>query len=178
MEHTEPTEETRRQIIEETKRALKGSRNPEEQGANLRTLLENLPIIQPDAPVLRDLPSEKAARWNTAEVVDYLTSQAWAIDCPEVSAGLESIADELEVLIITYAMHVFSYTLVQVRVSVARTADDAFLCWRHISDQGSGPNGGRYESLGSVRESPERRLKGSQEPYGGQPKRGRSKLRP
>jgi len=148
MEHTESAEETRRQIIEGTKRALKGSRSPEEQGANLRTLLENLPIIQPDTPVLQDLPSEKAARWNIAEVVDYLTSRAWTIDCPEVSAGLESIDDELDLLIITYAMHVFSYSYVQVRVITARTADDAFLCWRHISDQGSSPNGGRYESLG------------------------------
>jgi len=148
MEHTESAEETRRQIIKRTQRALKGSHSPEEQGASLRTLLENLPIIQPDAPVLRDLPSEKAARWNAAEVVGYLTLQAWVIDCPEVSAGLESIADEPDLLIITYAMHVFSYSLVQVRVSIARTADDAFLCWRHISDQGSDPNGGRYESLG------------------------------
>lgn len=178
MEHTGPSEETRRQIIEGTKRDLKASRNPEEQGANLRALLENLPIIEPDAPVLQDFPSDKATRWNITEVVDYLTSQAWAIDCPEVSAGLESIADELDLLIITYAMHVFSYSYVQVRVIVARTADDAFLCWRHISDQGSSPNGGRYESLGSVPESPERRLEGSQEPYGGRPKRGRSKLRP
>jgi hypothetical protein len=148
MEHTESAEETRRQIIEETKRALKNSRSHEEQGASLRTLLENLPIIQPDAPVLRDLPSEKAVQWNTAEVVDYLTLQAWVIDCPEVSAGIESIDDEPDLLIITYAIHVFSYSLVQVRVIIARTADDAFLCWRHISDQGSGPNGGRYESLG------------------------------
>lgn len=165
MEHTGPAEETRRQIIEETKRALRGGRNPEEQGANLRTLLENLPIIEPDAPVLEDLPSDKAARWNITEVVDYLTSQAWAIDYPEVSAGLESIADELDLLIITYAMHVFSYSYVQVRVIVARAADDAFLCWRHVSDQGSGPNGGRYESLGSVPESL------------GRPKKRRSKLR-
>jgi hypothetical protein len=148
MEHTESAEETRRQIIEETKRALKNSRSHEEQGASLRTLLENLPIIQPDAPVLRDLPSEKAVQWNTAEVVDYLTLQAWVIDCPEVSAGIESIDDEPDLLIITYAIHVFSYSLVQVRVIIARTADDAFLCWRHISDQGSGPNRGRYESLG------------------------------
>ena len=161
MEHTESAEETRQQIIEETKRALKNSRSHKEQGASLRMLLENLPIIQPDAPVLRDLPSEKAARWNTAEVVDYLTLQAWTVDCPEVSAGLESIADEPDLLIITYAMYVFSYSLVQVRVSVARMADDAFLCWRHTSDQGSSPNGGRYESLGSVPESPERPLEGS-----------------
>ena len=145
MEHTEPTEDTRRQIIAETTRALKNSRIPEGQGARLRRLLENLPIVEPDAPVLQDLPPEKAARWNTAEVVDYLTSQAWVIDCPEVSAGLESIADEPELLIVTYAMHVYSYSYVQVRVIAARTGDDAFVCWRHISDRGPSPNAGRYE---------------------------------
>ena len=145
MEHTESAEEARRQIIEETKRALKGSHSHEEQGTSLRTLLENLPIIQPDAPVLRDLPSEKAVRWNAAEVVDYLTLQAWVIDCPEANAGLESIADEPDLLTITYAMQVYSYSYVQVRVIVARTGDDAFVCWRHIFDQGSSPNAGRYE---------------------------------
>ena len=145
MEHTESTEDTRRQIIAGTTRALKNSRIPEGQGAHLRRLLENLPIIQPDAPVLQDLPPEKAARWNTAGVVEYLTSQAWVIDCPEVSAGPESIADESELLIITYAMHVYSYSYVQVRVIVARTGDDVFLCWRHVSDQGSSPKAGRYE---------------------------------
>ena len=95
--------------------------------------------------MLRDLPSEKAVRSNAAEVVDYLTLQAWAIDCPEASAGLESITDEPDLLTITYAMQVYSYSYVQVRVIVARTGDDVFLCWRHVSDQGSSPKAGRYE---------------------------------
>ena len=112
-----------------------------DQAPHLRTVLGNLPILGPRAPALQARPMDKAERLNTEGVIGYLTADTWLQNTADATAGPVAISDETDLLVVTFAMHVYSYSYVEVQVTIARVGEDEFLCWRSTVGQGMGLGG-------------------------------------
>ena len=118
--------------VEESKSALKQNLGAgfADQAPHLRTVLENLPILHPRAPALLARPVDKADRLNAEGVIGYLTADTWVKNTADATAGPVAISDETDLLVVTFAMQVYSYSYVEVQVTIARVGEDEFLCWR------------------------------------------------
>jgi len=126
------TNEAGSRAVEEAKSALRKSLGAgfADQAPHLRTVLENLPVLHPRAPALQAFSMDEATHLDADGVISYLTADTWVTNTADATAGPVAISDETDLLVVTFAMQVYSYSYVEVQVTIARVAEDKFLCWR------------------------------------------------
>ena len=154
MELQELTDDTKL-AVKEAQSALRANLGAEFQNLapHLRQLLENLPILQPGAPILQSYPADKAAESDAKGTMDFLRREWIETKVTDYETiGLSSIADEPALLGITFHGNIWSVGYMETRLTVARIAEDRFRCWRYHESGGVwGSTPGEYETpnLGS-----------------------------
>ncbi len=115
---------------------------------HLRLLLENLPILQPEAQVLQVYPADKATELNAEGTMDFLRRKWIKTEVTDSETiGLSSTADEPELLSLIFCGTIWSVGFVEERLTVARIAEDKFRCWRYHESGGIwGTAPGEYET--------------------------------
>lgn len=139
MESQELTDDIRKRAVKEAQSALNAnlSADFEALAPHLRVLLENLPILKPDAPVLQAYPADKSIELNAEATMDFLRYR-WIKTKVTIdeTIGLYSVADEPALLGLTFCGNIWSVGRMEERLTVARIAEDKFRCWRYHEDEG------------------------------------------
>jgi hypothetical protein len=151
MKSQESTDDTRKLAVKEAQAALRANLSADfkDLTPHLRLLLENLPILQPSAPILQAYPADKAAAESNAEgTMDFLRRGWIKTKATEYEMiGLASIADEPELLSLTFRGNIWSVGYMEQHLTVARVAEDKFRCWRYHESGGIwGTAPGEYET--------------------------------
>jgi len=135
--------------VEEARSVLRANLGAgfQELAPHLRLLLENLPILEVNAPVLQDYPVSKAAQSTLESVIEYLRREWVATKVSDdETIGAGSITDEAGLLSITFDGNIWSVGYMEKRIIVARTGEDRFRCWRYCASGGVwGSAPGQYE---------------------------------
>lgn len=150
MKSQELTDVTRKLAVKEAQSALRANLGADFKNLtpHLRLLLENLPILQPSAPVLQAYPADKATELNAEGTMDFLRCK-WIKTkvTDDETIGLSSIADEPELLRLTFCGTIWSVGHMEEHLTVARIAEDKFRCWRYHEGGGIGVTVlGEYET--------------------------------
>lgn len=150
MKSQESTDDTRKLAVKEAQAALRANLSADfkDLTPHLRLLLENLPILQPSAPILQAYPADKAAESNTEGTMNFLRHRWIKTKVTDYETiGLASIADEPELLSLTFRGNIWSVGYMEQHLTVARVAEDKFRCWRYHESGGIwGTAPGEYET--------------------------------
>ena len=101
------------------------------QAPHLRQILENLPLLPPQAAAPPHMSAKQAVRQRLEELLNDLESKWIAYYPPSSHEGAIAldVSDAPDVLTLTFSMFLWSKTTKVLRLTIARVAQDAFLCW-------------------------------------------------
>lgn len=143
------TDESGKYAVEKAKSVLRANLGAdfEELAPHLRSLLENLPILKVDAPALQAYPVSKSTQSILESAMEFLRRGWIATKASEYETiGASSIAEEAELLSVTFDGNIWSVGHMQRRLIVARIGDDVYRCWRYDASGGVwGSAPGHYE---------------------------------